>query len=56
MPGISGSWQVSGRSDIAEFEQWLELDLAYAESWSVWLDLWILAKTPFVVLSTRGAQ
>ena len=55
-PGITGVWQVSGRSDIPEFERWLELDLEYAASWSIWLDLWILAKTPFAVLSTRGAQ
>ncbi len=56
VPGITGSWQVSGRSDIADFDRWLELDLEYAASWSIWVDLWILAKTPFVVISTRGAQ
>ena len=56
IPGITGLWQVSGRSDIAEFDRWLELDLEYAASWSIWSDLRILAKTPFVVVSTRGAQ
>ena len=56
IPGITGLWQVSGRSEIPEFDRWLELDLEYARSWSIWLDLRILAKTPFVVLTTRGAQ
>ena len=56
VPGITGLWQVSGRSEIPEFDRWLELDLEYSRTWSLWLDLWILAKTPFVVLTTRGAQ
>ncbi len=56
IPGITGLWQVSGRSEIPEFDRWLALDLEYAHSWSIWLDLQILAKTPFVVLTTRGAQ
>lgn len=56
MPGITGVWQVSGRSDIADFDRWLALDLEYAATWSIWRDLVILAKTPLVVLSTRGAQ
>jgi len=56
VPGITGLWQVNGRSEIPEFDRWLELDLEYARSWSIWLDLRILAKTPFVVLTTRGAQ
>ena len=56
IPGITGLWQVSGRSEIPEFERWLELDLEYAQTWSLWLDLVILLKTPIVVLTTRGAQ
>ena len=55
MPGITGLWQVSGRSTIADFDQWVELDLRYARTWSVWLDLVILFKTPLAVLRMRGA-
>ena len=56
IPGITGLWQVSGRSLIADFDHWLELDLRYARRWTLWLDLKILAKTVIVVLLTRGAQ
>ncbi len=56
MPGITGLWQVSGRSLIADFDHWLELDLQYARRWSLWLDAKILVKTVIVVLLTRGAQ
>jgi len=55
MPGITGLWQVSGRSTIADFDQWVELDLRYARTWSVWLDLAIIFKTPLAVLRMRGA-
>ena len=53
-PGISGLWQVSGRSDIA-FQRWMELDMEYIDRWSFWLDLNILAKTIPAVLSGQGA-
>jgi lipopolysaccharide/colanic/teichoic acid biosynthesis glycosyltransferase len=53
-PGLTGLWQVSGRA-ILNFHQMIELDLAYIESWSLWLDLEILAQTPLVVLTGRGA-
>jgi exopolysaccharide biosynthesis polyprenyl glycosylphosphotransferase len=53
-PGISGLWQVSGRSNIA-FQKWMELDLKYIDQWSFWLDLNILAKTIPAVLSGQGA-
>ncbi|MEO6772808.1 MAG: sugar transferase [Kofleriaceae bacterium] len=56
VPGITGLWQVSGRSSINDFETWLALDLAYVRRWSLWLDLRILAKTVVVVISARGAQ
>ena len=55
IPGITGLWQVSGRSTIADFDQWIEFDLRYARQWSVWLDLLILVKTPLEVLRMRGA-
>jgi exopolysaccharide biosynthesis polyprenyl glycosylphosphotransferase len=56
MPGITGLWQVSGRSTIADFDQWIELDLRYARTWSIWLDLRILARTPAAVLHMQGAS
>ncbi len=56
VPGITGLWQVSGRSNIADFERWIDLDLEYARRWSVWLDLRILCKTLIVVILARGAQ
>jgi exopolysaccharide biosynthesis polyprenyl glycosylphosphotransferase len=56
VPGITGLWQVSGRSALPDFERWIELDLQYTVGWSVWLDLRILAKTVAVVVLARGAQ
>ncbi len=53
-PGITGLWQVSGRSDLT-FEEMVRLDIYYAENWSVRLDLEILFRTPRAVLSMRGA-
>lgn len=55
LPGITGLWQVSGRSNIDDFEQVIHLDLSYIEHWSLWLDLWILLKTVKVVLQKSGA-
>lgn len=55
-PGITGLLQVSGRSDVIDFNRWVELDLEYIDNWSLWLDMKILFKTVFVVLSTRGAK
>ncbi len=54
LPGITGLWQVSGRSEIP-FPQRLEIDTYYVRNWSVWLDLYILARTAWVVLFSRGA-
>jgi exopolysaccharide biosynthesis polyprenyl glycosylphosphotransferase len=56
MPGITGLWQVMGRSSLTDFDYWIELDLQYARRWSLWLDLRILAKTVVVVVLARGAQ
>lgn len=49
-PGITGLWQVSGRNRIA-FDDMVRLDLIYARSWSPWLDLKILLRTPMAVLA-----
>ncbi|HEX3759742.1 MAG TPA: sugar transferase [Kofleriaceae bacterium] len=56
IPGITGLWQVSGRNDIEDFDRWVDLDLTYVKSWSMWLDLRILLKTIVVVLQVRGAR
>lgn len=53
-PGITGLWQVSGRSD-ADYARRVALDTQYVLNWSPWLDLWILKKTVFAVLFMRGA-
>jgi len=53
-PGLSGIWQVSGRNDL-EYAQRVELDSYYVNNWSIWLDVYILAKTITAVLSGRGA-
>jgi Undecaprenyl-phosphate galactose phosphotransferase WbaP len=54
-PGISGLWQVSGRSDTS-YDYRVALDAYYVRNWSVWLDLVILARTVGSVISRRGAH
>jgi Undecaprenyl-phosphate galactose phosphotransferase WbaP len=53
-PGITGLWQVSGRSDTS-YNQRVQLDVAYVSQPSVWKDIKILLRTPVAVLSSRGA-
>jgi lipopolysaccharide/colanic/teichoic acid biosynthesis glycosyltransferase len=53
-PGLTGLWQVSGRSLLSDEER-IRLDLAYVERWSLWLDLGILLRTPLAVILGRGA-
>ncbi len=55
-PGITGMWQVSGRSKITDFEEIVRLDREYIENWSLALDLRILLKTVVVVLTRQGAE
>ena len=55
-PGITGLWQVSGRSSITDFEDVVKLDVQYIENWSFGLDLRILFQTVLVVLKNDGAQ
>ena len=55
-PGITGLWQVSGRSTITDFEDVVKLDVQYIENWSFGLDLKILVQTVLVVLKHDGAQ
>ncbi len=55
LPGISGLWQVSGRSDIVDFEQVFRLDTVYIQNWSLMLDFQILLRTIKVVFKPSGA-
>jgi exopolysaccharide biosynthesis polyprenyl glycosylphosphotransferase len=54
LPGMTGLWQISGRSDLG-FDDLVRLDFYYLENWSVWLDISILVKTVPAVLTRRGA-
>jgi len=54
-PGLTCIWQVSGRNEI-DFEDWMKLDLAYIDQWSLWLDLKIVFRTIPAVLFGRGAR
>lgn len=53
-PGMTGLWQISGRSDLS-YDERVKLDIYYVEHWSLFLDLRILFKTVFALLGTRGA-
>lgn len=53
-PGLSGMWQISGRSDTG-YEERITLDTYYIQNWSIWLDIWIILKTVWVVLKGKGA-
>ena len=55
-PGLTCLWQISGRNDIAQFEDWVRLDLAYIDQWSLWLDFKILLGTIPVVVFGRGGR
>lgn len=54
LPGLTGMWQVSGRSDT-KYEERISFDSFYIQNWSIWLDIWILIKTVWVVLNGKGA-
>lgn len=54
-PGITCLWQISGRNDIADFDDWVRLDLEYIERWSIVEDFKILIRTIAAVLLRRGA-
>ena len=55
-PGLTGIWQVSGRSDITDFEEIVKLDVEYIDNWSFWLDIKILLKTFLEVFTQKGAR
>ncbi|WP_281884320.1 sugar transferase [Paenibacillus sp. YYML68] len=53
-PGLTGMWQVNGRSDITDFEEVVRLDTSYIDQWSLWLDVKIILKTVKSVLTPRS--
>lgn len=55
-PGVTCLWQISGRSDITDFDEWVKLDVAYIDRWSIWEDFRILIKTVPAVLFSKGAR
>ena len=56
MPGLTGLWQVSGRSDIKNFDEVVKLDMQYIDNSSFWLDVKIILLTIKVVLFGKGAK
>ena len=55
-PGLTCLWQVSGRNNITDFNQWVKLDLEYIDNWNLWLDAKILLRTVPVVFFGWGAK
>jgi exopolysaccharide biosynthesis polyprenyl glycosylphosphotransferase len=55
-PGLTCLWQISGRNNVRDFNDWVRLDLEYIDNWSLWLDMKILWRTIPVVLSGTGAK
>ncbi len=55
-PGLTGMWQISGRSDITDFEEVVKYDTEYIVNWDIWLDVKIIFKTIVVVLSGKGSK
>jgi lipopolysaccharide/colanic/teichoic acid biosynthesis glycosyltransferase len=55
-PGLTCAWQINGRNKIADFDQWMNLDLQYIDNWSLSLDFKIFLKTIPIVLLGRGAS
>jgi lipopolysaccharide/colanic/teichoic acid biosynthesis glycosyltransferase len=53
-PGITGLWQISGRSDVS-YEERVRLDMQYIRNWNIWLDLQILFRTIPAVIKGKGA-
>lgn len=55
-PGLTGLWQISGRSEIVDFDEVVRLDLEYIDNWTLGLDLKILFRTVWVVLTGKGSK
>ena len=54
-PGLTGLWQVSGRNSITDFEEVVKMDMKYIQNWNLGLDIKIIFKTIWVVLSGEGS-
>ena len=54
-PGITGLWQISGRSDV-DYDTRVQMDIYYVANWSIWLDYYIFLHTFIAVLFRRGAE
>lgn len=55
-PGLTGLWQISGRSDIKDFDEVVELDMQYIDNWTITKDIKIIIKTVWVVLTGHGSR
>ena len=55
-PGLTGMWQVSGRSEITDFDEVVRMDREYIENWSLLLDVKLILKTVWVVVAREGAK
>lgn len=55
-PGLTGMWQVSGRSDITDFEQVVAMDTDYISNWTIGLDITLILKTIGVVITGKGSK
>ena len=53
-PGLTGPWQVSGRSDVS-YKERVQIDMYYVRNWTIWLDIKILLETIPAVIKSRGA-
>ena len=56
VPGLTGMWQVNGRSDVVDFEEVVRMDTQYIENWSLLLDVQLLLKTIGIVFTGKGAH
>ncbi|MDZ8051728.1 MAG: sugar transferase [Aulosira sp. ZfuVER01] len=54
-PGLTGEWQVNGRSQVTDFEQIVDLDLRYQQNWHIFYDLLLIGKTFYVIFKKTGA-
>ena len=55
-PGLTGIWQISGRSDVVDFEEVVKMDMQYVKTWNIGMDIKILLKTIKVVLTGTGSE
>jgi exopolysaccharide biosynthesis polyprenyl glycosylphosphotransferase len=55
-PGLTCTWQISGRNNVVDFKDWVRLDLEYIDNWSLWLDVKIICRTVPAVIAGAGAK